>query len=414
MTPPDGEERPPVDQPSGFGRLWSAVVASNLGDGLVLAAFPLLAARITRDPVAISGIAVAAGLPWLLVGPVAGAVVDRFDRRRLMVLFDLLRAAALAVFGLMVVAGAETMWALYAVVFFITVGETIVDTSSQAILPALVPRQKLDRANGTLFAAMTAVNRFIGPPVGGWLFGIGVALPIFVDSASFAVAALFVLSISGRFAPVAAGDPREPIRASIAEGMRWLWSHRPIRGFAIGAAILNVGIVAGEAILVLYAADHLGLSGAGFGALFVATAAGYAAGSSAASWVTARFDRRRIIAVSVISIAGSLAVIGVAPHWAVAAVGLAGTGIASGLWDVIAVSYRQAAVPDRLLGRIMAAYRVIAYGSFPIGAVVGGATAAVAGTRAPFFVGAVVVAAALPYVMASLRGVSIDPIDASA
>lgn len=403
-----------MEQKFRFGRLWSASVASNLGDGLVLAAFPLLASTMTRDPVAISAITVAAGLPWLLIGPIAGAVVDRLDRRWLMISVDSGRALLLAVFAVLVGSGGGgSVWVLYLVVFLIASGETFVDTSSQAILPTLVPKARLNSANGRLFSAMTITNRFIGPPLGGFLFGAAAALPIAADSASFALAAVLMFGLAGSFRP--SGDDQESIdtiMTSVVEGMRWLWQNGPIRAFAIGAAVLNVGVLAGESILVLFAGEQLGLSGTGFGALFAATAGGYAAGSFVAPGVTARLDRLTTIVGSVTAISLALVAVGMAEHWSVAAAGLFVIGTASGFWDVIAVSYRQAAVPDRLLGRIMAAYRVIAHGSLPIGALVGGVSAALSGNRAPFIVGSVIVLSVIPYLATALRDVELDPAQA--
>jgi MFS family permease len=377
---------------------------------LVLAAFPLLAAAITRDPVAVSGITVATGLPWLLFGPIAGAVVDRFDRRRLMVMIDIGRAFVLALFALMVISDSGSLWSLYVIVFLIAVGETVVDTSAQSLLPALVPRDRLDYANGRLFSTMTIANRFVGPPLGGFLFGIAVVAPVAADAASFLIAAVIMLSLSGRFRAESTDTENiDRIMASVVEGMKWLWRNKPIRTFAIGAAILNIGIVAGEAILVLFAREQLGLSGAGFGALFAATAAGYTAGSALAPMLTSRFDRFRIVVSSVAAISASLLAIGVATHWLAAAGGLLIIGAASGLWDVIAVSYRQAAVPDRLRGRTMAAYRVIAHGSIPVGAFVGGVSAQIGGNPASFLTGSAIVLVTLPILFANFRGLDLNP-----
>lgn len=393
-----------------FGRLWVATVASNLGDGLVLAAFPLLAASLTNDPIAISALTATMGLPWLVLGPISGAIVDRYDRRILMVAFDALRATSLALYAIAVVTGAGSLWLLYLVVFLIAAGETIVDTSAQSLLPALVSKDELDRANGRLFSTMTIAHRFLGPPLGGLLFGVAVVAPVIADSASFAIAAFLILSLKGHYsASTKEARAVQSVRASVVEGLLWLWAHRPIRTFAIGAALLNIGIVAGEAILVLFATEQLSLGGVGFGALFAATAAGYAGGSAVASPITARADRLKVIGMSVAGVALALAVVASARHWLVAAVGLFVIGLASGLWDVIAVSFRQAAVPDRLLGRIMAAYRVIAHGSIPVGALLGGISARLGGNRAAFLVGSAVVLLAVFYVVANLRGVELDP-----
>ena len=405
-----GREKGSEAQRFRFERLWFATVASNLGDGLVLAAFPLIATGLSTDPVAVSMITAAAGLPWLVFGPLAGAIVDRFDRRKLMVAFDVGRAMIVAAFAVAVATDAVALWAIYLVVFLIATGETVVDTSSQTILPALVPKDRLDVANGRLFSTMTVAHRFIGPPLGGWLFGVAVVVPIAADSATFAVAALLMLSLSGRFQPqLKASDPVGNIASSVVEGFKWLWGNRPIRTFAIGAGVLNIGIMAGESILVLFAQDQLGVGAFGFGSLFAALAVGYAAGSAVAPTVTARLDRLAIIGVGVGLIALSLAAIAMSRNWFPAAAGLFGIGIGSGLWDVIAVSYRQAAVPDRLLGRIMAAYRVIAHGSVPVGAVLGGLVARLGGNPAAYAFGGALVVVALVYVFVNLRSVELDP-----
>ena len=378
----------------------------------MLAAFPLLAASNTRSPTAVAGLSVAAGLPWLLFGPFAGAIVDRQDRRRWMIAFDLARSFVVAVLALLVATGNGSLAVLYAVVFLIGLGETIVDTASQAMLPALVGAGQLDRANGRLFAAQTVAQRFVGPPLGGYLFVLAAAAPIVADSASFLLAALVVAAIPGRFHPEASETSEAAasagIRAETAEGLRWLWRHRPIRAFAVGAAVLNIAVTAGEAVLVLFAQEVLHVSGVGFGLLLAATAAGYAAGAAAAPRIVARIARRTVVLVSVGAIAASLAFV-TAGLLVPALLALGVIGVASGLWDVIAVSYRQAAVPDRLLGRIMAAYRFVAYGAFPVGALLGGAIADVAGLRAPFAFGAALALALIPFLWSALSGVELDP-----
>jgi MFS family permease len=393
-----------------FGRLWAAAVASNLGDGLVLAAFPLLAATITVDPIAISLITLASGLPWLVLAPLSGAIVDRFDRRMLMVTFDAFRTVTLGLFAVALWSGTTPLWVIYLVVFVIAAGETVVDTSAQSILPAIVPKERLDLANGRLFSTMTVAHRFVGPPLGGLLFGVAAVIPVIADSASFAIAALLMYGLRGPFRPDPESQAKTPgIAKSIGEGLSWLWQNKPIRTFAIGAALLNIGIMAGEAILVLFAGQDLGITGVGFGALFAATAAGYAGGSAFAPRLTQHASRLKILATSVTAVSTSLIAIGWARHWIVATIGLFAVGVASGLWDVIAVSYRQAAVPDRLLGRIMAAYRVVAHGSIPVGAILGGLAARLGGNRLSFIAGGLVALVALIYVTRKLRGVELNP-----
>jgi MFS family permease len=261
---------------------------------------------------------------------------------------------------------------------------------------------------------MTIANRFIGPPLGGLLFAAAPFLPAAVDSASFLVAALVVMSITGRYRPSEDTTPRRrSLRSETAEGLGWLWHQSSIRAFALGAGALNVGVLAGESILVLFAAEQLHLSGVGFGGLFAAVAAGYVSGSALAPWLTARIDRRRLVLSSVMTIGLALVATGMAGHWSMAAAGLFAIGLAEGIWDVIAVGYRQAVVPDRLRGRIMSAYRVIAHGAVPLGALIGGLTTRVAGNRAPFIVGALIVLGYLPFLARGLRGVDLDPASAA-
>lgn len=396
--------------PSGFARLWTAAVASNLGDGLMLAAFPLIAVTITDDPVAISAITIAIGLPWLLVAPFSGTIVDRLDRRRLMVATDLFRAVLLAGFAVMVASGSVELWTLYLVVFLVGCGETVVDVSAQALLPSLVTPDRLDIANGRLFSTMTVANRFIGPPLGGLLFGVAIFVPAAADSASFLVAAVIMMTLSGTFRPDGGGiRERRSLWSETVEGLRWLWRNQAIRAFAVGAAAINIGVLAGESILVLFAREQLGLSGFGFGALFASVAAGYVGGSAMAPALTSRLDRRRLVVAAVAGIGLALLLVGAASHWTMAATGLFMIGIAEGIWDVVAVSYRQAAVPDRLRGRIMSAYRVIAHGAVPVGALIGGISTRIVGNRAPFLVGAIVIVCYLPLLARGLRGVNLDP-----
>jgi MFS family permease len=364
---------------------------------------------MTGSPTAIAGLSVAAGLPWLVVGPFAGAVVDRWDRRRSMIAFDLGRGCVVAALALLVVAGTQSLVALYAAVLLVGLGETIVDTASQSILPALVDPGELERANGRLFATQTVAQRFVGPPLGGYLFALAAATPILVDAGSFLVAAVVIATIPGRFgAARSETTTATTIRSETVEGLRWLWRHGPIRAFAIGAAILNVAITAGEAILVLFAREVLDVSEVGFGLLLAATAAGYTAGAALTPRIVGRIDRRTVVLVAVAGVAGALALIA-AGLLVPTLLALAVIGVASGLWDVIAVSYRQAAVPDRLLGRIMAAYRFIAYGAFPIGALAGGTIADAAGLRAPFVFGAALTLALIPFLWWALSGVPLDP-----
>jgi MFS family permease len=355
---------------SGFRRLLAAATVSNLGDGVVIAAFPLLAASLSASPQAVAGMTAAATLPWLLFGLPAGVVVDRVDRVKLMWSVDLVRAAAVGILGWAVASGLGSLTALYVVVFVLGVAETLFDSAAMAAVPAVVDSGSLERANGRLFAGQLLSNQFLGPPLGALLFGSVAFLPMYFDSLTFLGSALVLggLRIPSTARPV----ERSSVAADLREGLGWIWSHRNIRTLAIGAAVINLSQTAALAILVLFATQVLGLSGIGFSSLFVLAAVGALAGSLGAGRVAAKQDRRRIVLGSVVAMAASLLAIGLTRSVLMTYLAMSVMGLSAEFWNVVAVSYRQAATPDRLRGRVMSAYRFIAYGSFPLGALLGG------------------------------------------
>ncbi|MFV1972050.1 MAG: MFS transporter, partial [Acidimicrobiia bacterium] len=175
-----------------FTKLWAAAGISNLGDGIMMVAFPLVVASITRDPLLVAGATVANRIPWLLFALPSGALVDRLDRKRVMVVTDGFRAVVVSLLGLMLLAGDVGLPVIYAIGFLLGLAETFFDTSSEAILPALVPSDLLPSANGRLQATEWIGNAFVGPPFGAFLFAVTAGLPFLVDGGTFVVAALLV------------------------------------------------------------------------------------------------------------------------------------------------------------------------------------------------------------------------------
>jgi MFS family permease len=389
--------RPRLGTP--FRLLLVASTGSNLGDGVLLAAVPLLARRLTDDPLAVSSVTVAATLPWLLFGLAAGAVVDRADRRRLLVRTDRLRCAALLAFAVAVWWWSPALPWLVVLVFAAGAAETIADTAAQAVLPTLVEADQLERANGRLFGAQTATNGFVGRPLGAVLFAAGAAWPFAFDAATFGLSALLLARLPARARTHDADVGERALVADVREGLAWLRRHRGVRVLAIGAAVVNLAHTGAMAVAVLLVRDRLGASELAFGLVLAGAAAGSVAGAQLASGTVRRLGRRRALLGAVLVFSLSLLTVGLAPSTAVAALGLAAFGLAGEVWNVVAVSYRQAIVPDRLLGRVMATYQVIAYSAMPVGAAAGGLVAAAAGVRATFVVGSAVVALLLAYLL---------------
>ncbi len=390
-----GETRSTTDSPeplgNGFRLLWTSSGLSNLADGTLKVALPLLAIRVTDSPTLIAGLAFALTLPWLLFALPAGALADRVDRRRAMVLANTLRAALLAGLAVAVLVGVGSIWALYVAAFCIGVAETIYDTSAQSILPQVVMHHELPRANGLLFAAETTTNEFIGPPLGGVLVTAGAAIALAAPAALWIVAAGVLLLIRGSFRIERAG--RTTMRADIAEGLRFLWGHRLLRTLAVMVGVLSFASSAMWAIFVLFAvgpASAMGLSDPAYGLLLTTAAAGGLVGALVAVRVQRRIGRARSLTVTVL---GSVVLVGAPavtanPYLLGLAFFLGGVGVS--IWNVITVSLRQQITPGRLLGRVNSAYRLVAWGTMPLGAIAGGLLGQFLGLRAVFVIMAAV------------------------
>lgn len=376
-----------------YRKLWVASAISNLGDGVRLTALPLMAAEITREPAQIAAIDLASTLPWFLFALLAGAFVDRVDRRHAMGVANIIRAILVGALALSVLADNATLVLLYIVAFMLGCAETVYDNANQAILPSLVRKDQLERANGRMYAAEFITNQFAGPPLGAFLFLTAAAAPFFLDSASFLIAALLVLSLSGSFkAPRDADVPSMSMRADIAEGLKWLWNHKLLRTLAIMLGTWNALNTAAFSIFVLFALEILEVTEVGYGILISSLVIGSVVGSLAGSAVSRLMGPGTTLILSVASGALLVLVIALTSNPYVVGAMFAIEGFVSVVWNVITVSLRQAIIPDRLLGRVNSVYRLFGWGSMPIGAALGGFLGTVFGLRAPYFVMAAVLA----------------------
>jgi MFS family permease len=295
------------------------------------------------------------------------------------------RALLLVALAAAVVLDVGSIWVLYAVALGVGVAETIYDTSAQSILPLVVPREQLSRANGRLFAAELTANQFVGPPLGGVLVVAGVATAFATPASLWVVAVGVLLLVRGQFR--VHRDRRTTMRADIAEGLRFLWRHRLLRTLAVMVGVINFATNSTWAILVLYAVgpgSAMGLSEPAFGILLTTMAVGSLVGSLVAEQVERWLGRARSLVLTVVSAAVFVGAPALTadPLLVGAAFFLGGATIA--IWNVITVSLRQRITPDRLLGRLNSSYRLVAWGTMPLGAVAGGLLAQVLGLRAVF------------------------------
>lgn len=401
-----------------FTKLWLAQGVSNLGDGMYVTALPLLAASLTREPLPVSAVVFAEWLPWLLFGLVAGVLVDRWDRRRVMWTVDASRFAVVGVFAIAVLTGRASIPLLMATGFLLGTGQTLVDTASQALIPTLVSRERrrLERANGRLQGTQVVTEQLAGPPAGGLLFSAAAWLPFGADALSFAASSALVASIpghgaapGGRHADTStSANPRASLRADVAEGLRWLLRHRVLRTMAVLAAGINLLSVAHSAILVLFAQERLRLDSVGFGLLLTAGAVGGLVGSLVAPWLSRHVGRAQVMATGFVVSGLARVGIGLTHSPWVAGGLLIVTGLTPVLYNVIFGSLRQQLIPDRLLGRVNSAYSLCTYGSIPLGALLGGALAGRFGLTAPFLAAGVLIPAMGLLALRSMNRRTID------
>ena len=383
--------------PSAFKRQWLASAISNIGDGMDAAAGPLLAASLTNDPRLIALVGVGATLPWLVLSLPLGVVIDRLDRRTLMVRANMARCALFAVIATLAAMGSISIGILIGVITLVGVCEVVFDMSAQAFLPAIVPADQLQRANGRLFATEVICNTFLGLPLGAWAFVAAIGTPFAVNAASFGVAAYLVASIKTTIPqarPEQDGEPTSFVR-QLAAGMRWLAGHRLLRTMAVMLGICNMATMMGQALFVKYASDELGVTGRGYGVLLAVMSAGSIVGGLAGDRIASRWGTSATIVLPYGIFALSSLVMGIWRNVPVAVVASAATAIAGTVWNVSTVSLRQRIIPTDLFGRVNSAYRFIGTGFIAVGSAIGGFIAKGYDYAAPFTVGGVIMIVAL-------------------
>lgn len=368
-----------------YWKLWTSSGLSNLADGVFKIALPLLAVQLTQSPTLVAGLTVAATLPWLFFALTAGALADRLDRRKLMLWANVARAMLPAVLVAVVLLDLGSIWVLYVVALMVGVAETLYDTSAQSILPQVVHRDQLSRANGRLYAVELTANQFVGPPLGGLLVAVGVVAGLAVPAALWLAAVGGLLLVPGAFR--VEREQKTTLRFDIGEGLRFLWKQKILRTLAVMTGVFNFASSAAFAVLVLFAvgpASEMNLSEVGFGLLLTTSALGAFVGSFISEWAETRLGRSKSLALTIL---GSALLVGgpavTDNPYVLGALFFVG-GMLIMLWNIITVSLRQRIAPARLLGRVNSAYRLLAWGTMPLGAAAGGLLAQGLGLQAMF------------------------------
>jgi MFS family permease len=399
-----------MEKTRGLKWLLTSSAAANLGDGLGKVALPLLASTLTRDPVLIAGLSATQFLPWLLFAAVAGALVDRIDRRRAMIVANTARAVAVGVLAVVVAAGGMTIWLVYLTALAIGMAETIADSAANALVPAVVGNGSLDAANSKLQACEIVGQTFLGGPIGSLSFALFAAFPFFLNSAGFAIAAAVLLGLAGTYRGKAEVPVRPAkLRTELAEGLRWLRGHALLLRLVAIAGLLSLVSELAQAQLVLYALEDLHLSEATFGFFAFVGGIGGLIGAGVAPRLVRAAGRRAVVVGGIIGCAAGFGGMGLvrSPVAGAALFGLFAAAVVA--VNVVLATARHRLVPGALLGRVLGVWRTVVWGAIPLGALLGGVLTEALGTAArTFAVSGVVMLVIAGFAFGTLRRSSLD------
>jgi MFS family permease len=385
---------PPLWRNRDFMLLWSGQVVSTIGVRVTSLAYPLLVLAVTGSPALAGLVGFASTLPFLLCYLHAGALVDRWDRKRVMLASDAGRAVAVGVVAAAIALDALSMPLILAAAFAEGVLFVFFQLAETAALPHVVPRAQLSTAVAQNQAREQGAE-LVGQPLGGALFGISHVLPFAFDAVSYAVSFVTLLFVRPAFQQQRSRTPTR-LRADIAEGVRWLWRQRFLRALLGLIAATNL-VFNALAIAAIVRLQELGASPAAIGLLLGLYGAAALVGAAYAPALQRRLPPVLLIIGSLWAWAAAFAALILTSDPVVFGVLLASTGLTGPLFNVVVGGYRYALAPDRLQGRTQAVARLVAWGAIPVGAFVGGVGVQLVGAQPAV----VVLAAAMALIAAA-------------
>lgn len=392
-----------------FGVQLASTGLANLGDGILGTLAPLLALSLTSSPMLISALTAATWLPWLLFGLVAGVIVDRVDRRRAQVAALLARAALLGSAAWLTLVGLLSIPLLIALLMLYGLTEVVADLGATAMVPDLVPPDRLPAANGRVIGVQQVANTFLGAPLVGVLIVLGAGLGFGVSAGLAALAGLLLLvGLKGDFRR-ASSAPTRPW-AQVREGLAFLVRHRVLRPLVITGSVLNLAASGYFAVFVLWVVgpeSAVGLTETQYPLVMLGLAVGAVAGSLVAAAFDKRFGTvRTMIGAFIASVLLMVApVVWPTPVSLVLSCTL--VGVTNTVGNVLSQSLRQRLVPGDLLGRIGGAGRTLSYGLMPLGALLAGALAEHAGLPVTFYAAVALSLLACGYLALRLRAADV-------
>ena len=376
-----------------FNRMWASSVISNLSDGILIAAAPLLAISLTDSTVLISAIGAMVMLPWLLFAIPIGVIVDRVDRRFILAGANATRSAVVGLLALLIATDKESIYWLLFASFVIGVCEVAADTTAQSLIPQILEEKNFEKGNSRLQISETVIQGFVGAPLSGFIYAIAISLPFFINSLGLAVAALLALSIPIKYLQDVRKDEavqeKKKFVADMKFGIRYLFNEKVLRRLVVTTASIGVCYSMGTATMVLFIIEELKLPEHLFGVILTIQGIGAIAGAFVAPRLSKKFGRSRVMTFGITSSSVVLLLQGFSPNIYIFVALATFGGFAISQWNILLMSTYQTVIPNELYGRIHGTRRTLVWGMMPIGSLLGGVLAHHS-LRLPMYVGGVI------------------------
>ena len=376
-----------------FNRMWAGSIVSNLADGVLGAAAPLLAIALTDNTVLISALGAMVMLPWLLFAIPIGALVDRHDRRFILAGSNAIRATVIGILALGIAMDHVTIYWLIAASFVIGVCEVAADTTSQSLIPQVLKDDEFESGNSKLSISETVVQGFIGAPLGGIMYAVAIYLPFFFNSAGFVISALLALTIPIKYLQDIRVEESVDVKKSYKEemkfGIRYLYNHLLLRRLVVTTSAIGFCYSMGTATMVLFLVKELNMPKPLFGVFLTITGVGAIIGSIVAPQASKKFGRSQMMTFGIVASSVVLLLQGFASNLFIFVVLATFGAFAISQWNILLMSTYQSIIPVELYGRIHGTRRTIVWGMMPFGSLMGGVLAHF-GLRVPLLVGGVI------------------------
>ena len=373
-----------------FGSTW----ITNIGDGIAVAAGPLLLATQTRDPALVAMALLVQRLPYLLIGLYVGVLADRVNRRRFAIVVNTLRALVVGALAVTIAAGRVNVPLVLGALFILGTAEVFADITKSTLLPMVVAKPHLGVANARIVSGFITANQLVGPPIGAFLFAVGMAVPFGAQALCMALGAVLISRIA-HTPPVKSGEPSHLLR-DLEEGFRWLWGHAPLRTLTITVFVFNITFGAAWSVLVLIAIERFEVGEVGYGLMIAVGAIGGLVGAAAYGALESRFSLADIMRAGlIVECITHLTLATTTTPWVGMAV-LFFFGAHASIWGTTTTTIRQRAVPTDFQGRVSSINQLGSYAGLVLGAALGGFIAGRWGVTGPFwfaFVGSVIILA---------------------